>query len=248
MARGTSPRRPAKQAYHEIWLNGEKLGRPRTQPDDEPIYGKVYLPRKFKVGVRPAGRQLHRHPRPGPGLPGHRRERHARRLQPLVGGGRGRRTASPTPTRCSPSRSASSTRRSGRGGARRSCKLFRDHGNRADRKRARLKYVMHDWGVEKFREVFYRDYFPHAAAAAEGRADHRPRPAPRLARQGDGKWFLGLSVSRTAASRTTASLRLRSGLRAIVAKFRPRRAAHDAAGRAALRHLDGRPRRRSSRC
>ena len=40
---------------------------------------------------------------------------------------------------------------------------------------------MKDWGVEKFREVFYRDYFPHAAAAAEGRADHRPRPAPRLA-------------------------------------------------------------------
>ena len=28
-------------------------------------------------------------------------------------------------------------------------KLFRDHGNRADRKRARIKYVVHDWGVEK---------------------------------------------------------------------------------------------------
>ena len=26
-------------------------------------------------------------------------------------------------------------------------KLFRDHGNRADRKRARIKYVVHDWGV-----------------------------------------------------------------------------------------------------
>ena len=25
-------------------------------------------------------------------------------------------------------------------------KLFRDHGNRADRKRARIKYVVHDWG------------------------------------------------------------------------------------------------------
>src|SRR6185312_5260357 len=32
-------------------------------------------------------------------------------------------------------------------------KLFRDHGNRADRKRARIKYVVHDWGVEKFRTV-----------------------------------------------------------------------------------------------
>ena len=32
-------------------------------------------------------------------------------------------------------------------------KLFRDHGNRADRKRARIKYLVHDWGVERFREV-----------------------------------------------------------------------------------------------
>src|SRR6202022_711478 len=32
-------------------------------------------------------------------------------------------------------------------------KLFRDHGNRGDRKRARIKYLVHDWGVEKFREV-----------------------------------------------------------------------------------------------
>src|SRR5207244_467034 len=29
-------------------------------------------------------------------------------------------------------------------------KLFRDHGNRGDRKRARIKYVVHDWGVPKF--------------------------------------------------------------------------------------------------
>jgi sulfite reductase (ferredoxin) len=52
------------------------------------------------------------------------------------------------------SRSGSSTRTRWSRRRRRSCKLFRDHGNRSDRKRARLKYVMHDWGVEKFRDVF----------------------------------------------------------------------------------------------
>jgi len=31
-----------------------------------------------------------------------------------------------------------------------SFKLFRDHGNRADRKRAASSTVVHDWGVEKF--------------------------------------------------------------------------------------------------
>ena len=38
-------------------------------------------------------------------------------------------------------------------------KLFRDHGNRADRKRARLKYLVHDWGVERFRETL-QNYVP----------------------------------------------------------------------------------------
>ena len=38
---------PRTRAYHEIWLDGEKV-----TPDDEeePIYGKTYLPRKFKIG------------------------------------------------------------------------------------------------------------------------------------------------------------------------------------------------------
>src|SRR5262245_15254769 len=36
-----------KQAYHETWLNGEKLAEPEKA--DEPLYGKTYLPRKFKT-------------------------------------------------------------------------------------------------------------------------------------------------------------------------------------------------------
>jgi sulfite reductase (NADPH) hemoprotein beta-component len=40
--------KPKTRAYHEIWLDGEKLTGPA---EDEPIYGPVYLPRKFKTGV-----------------------------------------------------------------------------------------------------------------------------------------------------------------------------------------------------
>ena len=36
-------------AYAEIWLNGEHLN--RETKDAEPIYGKLYLPRKFKIGI-----------------------------------------------------------------------------------------------------------------------------------------------------------------------------------------------------
>ena len=47
---------PRTPAYHEIWLDGEKLENP-YQPFGEavdpvePIYGHVYLPRKFKIGI-----------------------------------------------------------------------------------------------------------------------------------------------------------------------------------------------------
>lgn len=38
---------PATRAYHEIWLDGEKLV--STEAAAEPIYGDCYLPRKFKT-------------------------------------------------------------------------------------------------------------------------------------------------------------------------------------------------------
>ncbi|MBN8457199.1 MAG: NADPH-dependent assimilatory sulfite reductase hemoprotein subunit [Verrucomicrobia bacterium] len=40
---------PQTRAYHEIWLDGEKLE--STEEDHEPIYGKTYLPRKFKIAI-----------------------------------------------------------------------------------------------------------------------------------------------------------------------------------------------------
>ena len=40
---------PQTRAYHEIWLDGEKIE--STEEDFEPIYGKTYLPRKFKITI-----------------------------------------------------------------------------------------------------------------------------------------------------------------------------------------------------
>jgi sulfite reductase (NADPH) hemoprotein beta-component len=40
---------PQTRAYHEIWLDGEKVE--SSEEDFEPIYGKTYLPRKFKITV-----------------------------------------------------------------------------------------------------------------------------------------------------------------------------------------------------
>jgi sulfite reductase (NADPH) hemoprotein beta-component len=40
---------PSTRAYHEIWLDGEKVE--SSEQEVEPIYGKTYLPRKFKITI-----------------------------------------------------------------------------------------------------------------------------------------------------------------------------------------------------
>ena len=40
---------PKTNAYHEIWLDGEKVL--DSSEEIEPMYGKKYLPRKFKIGI-----------------------------------------------------------------------------------------------------------------------------------------------------------------------------------------------------
>ncbi|HBE23708.1 MAG TPA: sulfite reductase [Verrucomicrobiales bacterium] len=40
---------PNTGAYHEIWLDGEKVI--SSEQEEEPIYGKTYLPRKFKITI-----------------------------------------------------------------------------------------------------------------------------------------------------------------------------------------------------
>ena len=48
---------PATGAYHEIWLDGERhlSTRGELTRDEEPFYGKNYLPRKFKTGMTHSG-------------------------------------------------------------------------------------------------------------------------------------------------------------------------------------------------
>ena len=206
------------KGYHEIWLNGEKVESPANPEVAEPIYGKLYLPRKFKAALalpfdnctdilaqclgymavvengKPIGYDLY------------------------VGGGQGMTNGKPDtypllaqavgflePDEVVPAAEAV-------------IKLYRDHGNRSDRKRARMKYVMHDWGIAKYREVFARDYWKKPLRAP------KEQPITGLDlhlgwhKQADGNWFLGVSVENGRIHDVNA-FRLRSGLRAIVGKF-----------------------------
>ena len=73
--------------------------------------------------------------------------------------------------------------------------VFRDYGYRRLRHRARLKFLIADWGPEKFREVLEKEYLGFALPdgsppppPADGRRDH-----VGVHRQRDGRYYVGFA-------------------------------------------------------
>jgi sulfite reductase (ferredoxin) len=82
--------------------------------------------------------------------------------------------------------------------------IFRDYGYRRLRSRARLKFLVADWGTERFREVLEQEYLaeplpdgPPPDVPAAGMRDHIG-----VHRQRDGRYYLGVapSVGRTSGT------------------------------------------------
>ena len=212
---------PRGGAYHDIWLNGKLLSHlpQHHAADPEPIYGKVYLPRKFKTGLALPEDNLVDVFAQDLGLLAIVEHGQIAGYDMLVGGGMGMTHGNAnTFALCGKSIcyvSAEHVLPAAEG----VLKLFRDHGNRADRKRARIKYVVHDWGVDKFRNVL-QTYIPFPLAP--------PREVPVTGfplqlgwhAQGDGKFFYGVSVE-NGRIKDAEAFRLRSALRTLVTQLRP---------------------------
>ncbi len=223
-------------AYQEIWLDGMKcdhLPQPVKGNDPEPIYGKEYLPRKFKfafafpednctdiysndVGIVPEISS----PSPSP-LPQGEGKGEGKLLgfNILVGGGFGMthgvittypRLASPL---CfvKPEELLAVTKAI--------VLVQRDHGNRTDRKRARMKYLIDEKGLDWFR------------AEVEKRFGKKTEPAHAIhwkpyemhlgwRKAHDGKWYLGISVE-NGRVKDDGKMRLKTAFRELAKKYKP---------------------------
>ncbi|MER7131167.1 nitrite/sulfite reductase [Streptosporangium saharense] len=73
--------------------------------------------------------------------------------------------------------------------------IFRDYGYRRLRHRARLKFLVSDWGVEKFRQILETEYLGHALA--DGPGPELPRNGRRdhvgVFPQKDGNFYVGFA-------------------------------------------------------
>ena len=216
--------RPRTQAYYELWLDGERAVtamEPGEAPGEEPLYGTAYLPRKFKIGFAfPGDNCIDVYSNDigvVPVLDGDGES--LRGFTVLVGGGMGKNHTKPDtfPRLADPLATVAPE------------ELMevlatiigvqRDHGDRHDREHARLKYLIHEWGIDRFRAE---------VALRLGRSLPAPEPVVFEAAddhlgwhpQSDGRWFLGVKIENGRIV-DRGAVRVRSGLRAVVERFAP---------------------------
>lgn len=139
-------------AYYDVWMDGEMLTTDApAEGEVEPLYGKTYLPRKFKIGIAEEhDNSVDAHtndigivPVTGGGLRGY---------NILVGGGLGshHRQTKTFPRLADPLGFVSEDKI--HPALKAILEFQRDNGDRSDRKHARMKYVVEEWGIGRVRE------------------------------------------------------------------------------------------------
>ena len=224
----------AEGSYLDLWVDGELSYRIKPSPAvakikalqqegavfsgdaAEPLYGSTYLPRKFKVAVtvpgdnsvdlltQDIGLVLFCDPKGSP-----------LGCNVYVGGGMGR-------THNKEETFARTADRLGYVAYGHVLELLqaivalqRDHGDREQRRHARMKYLIHDRGVDWFRQELQERYFAHPIKGM------RLEPKTKLEdylgwhRQSRGLWFVGLPVL---CGRLSGELK--SGLRRLVDTYK----------------------------
>jgi sulfite reductase (NADPH) hemoprotein beta-component len=202
---------PKSRAWHEIWIDGEQHS--GGEEEDEPIYGRTYMPRKFKIAIA---------------LPPHndvdvfahdlgfiaiQEDGRIVGYNVVAGGGMGMTHGEPdTFPRtgdvigfCHPDQAVDI--------AEKLVTVQRDFGNRSDRKHARLKYTIERIGLPQFRaELEQRLGYGLSPARAFTFTDNGDRLG--WAEGDDGTWHYTIFVE-NGRVRDLPERRLLSGLHAV---------------------------------
>ncbi len=205
---------PKSRAYYQIFLDEKPIA---GLDEEETLYGPTYLPRKFKIGIAlPEDNTVDVLTQDiaviarwengvlvgydvavggGLGMTHNRSDTYPRLATPLCF--------------VPPDRLAAIVEAV--------IKVQRDHGGRTDRRRARLKYLVDDRGIDFIRAEAERH-------TGERLAD--PHDIPRLAvpdflgwhQQGDGRWWLGVPVP-SGRIADQGERRVRTALREVIGRF-----------------------------
>ncbi|MEH2073645.1 MAG: sulfite reductase, ferredoxin dependent [Nostoc sp.] len=222
-------------AYYEIWLDGEKAISAEEDPEvkaarqrngngtiihdnEEPIYGTYYMPRKFKICVTvPGDNSVDLYSQDLTLVVITNKKKQLEGFNIFAGGGLGRthgkeetfaRLADPI---------GYVTKDDVYNVVKAIVATQRDYGDRTDRRHARLKYLINDWGVDKFRTQV-EEYFGKPIEAFKPLPEFKFHDFLGWNEQGDGKLFLGISID-NGRIKDEGSFQLKTALREIVEQF-----------------------------
>jgi len=226
---------PQTGAYYEIWLDGEKFvsgeedpavkaarQRPgngiNTSDPNEPLYGDRYMPRKFKCAVTvPGDNSVDLYSQDISLVVITNANGELEGFNVFAGGGLGR----------THNKEETFPRLADPIGYVDKADVYdlvkailatqRDYGDRANRRHARMKYLLEDWGVEKFRNTV-EEYFGKSLAASKELPPFKYEDFLGWQEQGDGKLFVGISID-SGRILDQGSFQLRTALREIVQQF-----------------------------
>jgi sulfite reductase (ferredoxin) len=227
--------KPQTGAYYEIWLDGEKAISAEENPEvkaalerngtgtifhenEEPLYGTYYMPRKFKACVTvPEDNSIDLYSQDLTMVVITNDSGELEGFNVFAGGGLGRthnkeetfaRLADPI---CYvPKEDVYELVKA-------IVATQRDYGDRTDRRHARLKYLIHDWGVDKFRSMV-EEYFGKPVEPFKPLPEFKYKDFLGWNEQGDGKFFLGISID-NGRIKDEGNFQLKTALREIVEKF-----------------------------
>ncbi len=221
--------KPQTTAYYDVWIDGERAASAEEEPagEVEPLYGPTYLPRKFKIGFSYAGDNTVDVYANDVGIIPHYQDGQLASFTILAGGGMGQSAG----IKASHPRLADAICTIGPSAdellevCAAIVSIHRDFGNRTNRKLARLKYVMDEWGVPKFKQELENrvgrklaDPEPLAWTRCD---DYLGWHQQGISKDGSPLWFVGVRIISGRIADYSDAQPIRTGLREIVQKYRP---------------------------
>ncbi|CAN5180258.1 sulfite reductase, ferredoxin dependent [soil metagenome] len=212
---------PATNAYHEIFLDGEKVYTGEEEVKvGEPLYGKNYLPRKFKIAVAlPGDNSVDLYTQDIGLVALFDDNKIIKGFNVVIGGGMGMHHKKPETFPRLGDHLGYISADNVEDVVKEIVAIQRDYGDRKNRKVARMKYLLDSWGVDKFKNEL------------ESRLGYQLEPFRDLPKfeldlylgwhqQSDGNWFLGLSIE-NGRIKDDENIQLKTGLRKVMEIFEP---------------------------
>lgn len=226
---------PQTGAYYEIWLDGEKAITAEEAPEvkayrqknlngtnfeasEEPIYGTYYMPRKFKCSVTvPSDNSIDIYTHDLSLVVIVDKKGELQGFNILAGGGLGRTHRKEETFARSADEIGYVAKEDIFDLVKAVVATQRDYGDRVTRRHARMKYLINDWGVEKFTAKL-EEYFGKKLEAFKPLPEWKYEDYLGWQEQGDGKLFIGISVE-NGRVKNEGNFQLKEALKKVIAKY-----------------------------